>query len=154
NIGTSGSAFFWFLNVTTTNGGNWLVVTPQNGQANAAGTATTTPPVSVSVNPSGLAPGTYTGQISVMSSTATNSPQTVNVTLIVSNQPILNFENSGTTFNYQFSSATVPPPQTVQLTSSGNPLPFTVSTTPVTGGAFLSVTPTSGTTPQRLTFSL
>src|SRR5207302_7416901 len=88
------------------------------------------------------------------SSTATNTPQTVNVTLIVSNQPILNFENSGTTFNYQFSSGIVPPAQTVQITSSGNPLPFTVSTTPGTGGNFLNITPATGTTPQRLTLAL
>ena len=91
--------------------------------------------VPVQVNPSGLGPGTYMGQISVMSSGAVNSPQTVPVTLLVSTQPILSFENSGTTFTYQLTvfggTQTLPPAQTVNITSSGNPLPITVTTTPV-----------------------
>lgn len=155
-IGSTGAAIQWFLTATTETGGNWLVVTPANGQTSAAGGPPSTVPVQV--NPSGLAPGTYKGTISVMSSGAVNSPQTVPVTLLVSTQPILTFENSGTMFTYQLTGPglpqTLPPAQTVQITSSGNPLPISVSTTPVTGGNFLNVTPTTGTTPQRLSFTL
>ncbi len=39
--------------------------------------------VAVDVNPTGLSPGTYTGAITVSDPRATNSPQTINVSLIV-----------------------------------------------------------------------
>jgi hypothetical protein len=53
----------------------WISCSPTSG----IGSGT----VSVSVNPSGLSPGTYSGTISVSDLNATNSPQTVNVILTV-----------------------------------------------------------------------
>jgi len=53
----------------------WLTCSPTSGIGNGV--------VTVSVDPTGLSAGTYTATITVSSTTATNSPQTVNVTLNV-----------------------------------------------------------------------
>jgi len=62
---------------TTTAGGNWLVVSPTSGAAPAT--------FQVSVNSANLAAGTYSGTITVASTSpgVTNSPQVVSVSLIV-----------------------------------------------------------------------
>jgi len=53
----------------------WLTCAPASGTGNAAVTA--------SVNPAGLAAGTYTATITISSTNATNSPQTIAVQLVV-----------------------------------------------------------------------
>jgi len=63
------------LNWTATDDAAWLGVSPASG----SGTAKLT----VSVDPTGLDPGTYNGTVTVSDSAATNSPQTVAVTLRV-----------------------------------------------------------------------
>jgi len=62
---------------TTTAGGNWLVVSPTSGAAPTT--------LQVSVNSANLAAGTYSGTITVASTSlgVTNSPQVVSVSLIV-----------------------------------------------------------------------
>ena len=54
---------------------DWLSCNPASGTGSAL--------VTVSINPSGLLPGTYTGTITIADPQAVNSPQIVNVTLIV-----------------------------------------------------------------------
>lgn len=66
----------WTATVNAANGGTWLQIAPANG--------TTPTQASVSVGPTALAPGTYNGTITIASTGATNSPQTVNVVLNVS----------------------------------------------------------------------
>jgi uncharacterized protein (TIGR03437 family) len=71
-------AYLANINITTPQGGNWLSVSPTGGSA------TTTPAtLTISVNPTGLSPGTYSGSVSVTSPNASNSPQTIAVTLVV-----------------------------------------------------------------------
>ncbi len=53
----------------------WLSTSPTSGSGSW--------PISVSVDPSGLSTGTYTGTVTVSSTNATNSPKTVTVTLTV-----------------------------------------------------------------------
>jgi uncharacterized protein (TIGR03437 family) len=65
---------------TTASGGNWLSAAPATGSA-AAGAAGV--PVSVTVNPAGLAPGDYYGQIEVRAAAAANTPQSITVVLSV-----------------------------------------------------------------------
>lgn len=149
-VSSTGSAVTFGATGTTQSGGNWLVVSPQTGVTNASGGAPT--PVSVQVNPAGLATGTYTGTISVNANGATT--QTIPVTLVVSNQPILQLSNGSVTFNYQFGSTTQPAQQQIQVGSSGNPLTFNVSTAPGSGGNFLTVTPSFATTPQTLNLAI
>lgn len=65
------------LNWTTTaTGGSWLSVTPASGTG--AGTVT------VSVSLTGLSPGSLSGSIQIAAAGASNSPQTIGVTLIIS----------------------------------------------------------------------
>ena len=63
---------------TTLSGGTWLSAAPAAGlaAAGAAGVA-----VTVSVNPTGLAPGDYYGQVEIRAATAANSPQSVTIVL-------------------------------------------------------------------------
>jgi uncharacterized protein (TIGR03437 family) len=147
---SSSSAINFVITSSTNSGGSWLVVSPLSGATAGGGAGTT---VTVSINPGSLVANTYTGQIFI-TNTATAITQAIQVTLLVSNLPILAFSNSGTTFNYQTGSATIPTQQTVQVTSSGTPLTFSTSVTAVSGGSFLVATPSTGTTPQTLTFSL
>ena len=62
--------------------GNWLSVTPASGTTGASGTPATN--LSITANPTGLAPGTYTGTVTVTGSNASNPPQAITVTLVVS----------------------------------------------------------------------
>ncbi len=79
-VGTTGAPLDFTANATTTPlGGTWLSVTPSG---NTSGSNTLR--VSVAL---GLATGTYTGQVDVSSTGASNSPQIVNVTLTVNNPP-------------------------------------------------------------------
>jgi hypothetical protein len=63
------------LNWTTAADANWLSCNPASGTGPAV--------VTVSIIPAGLATGTYTGTITISDPQAVNSPQIVNVTLIV-----------------------------------------------------------------------
>jgi uncharacterized protein (TIGR03437 family) len=67
-----------FTATPVTPGGTWLAVSPPSGTASAAATNLT-----VTVNPLGLNPGTYTGQIGIVGQGAANGSQVVNVTLII-----------------------------------------------------------------------
>src|SRR5207248_451737 len=70
---TGGGQITFAAAASLNQGQNWLTVNPTN--------ATTPASLTVTANGSGLAPGTYTGQI-ILSSPGVN-PQTVNVTLTV-----------------------------------------------------------------------
>lgn len=65
------------LNWKASGASPWINVQPSSGTGAA--------PVSISIDPTGLQPGTYQGIISIEASQAVNSPQTVNVTLAVYN---------------------------------------------------------------------
>src|SRR5579872_902185 len=147
NITSSGGGNVAFSATPSTSScGNWLVVSPQNSATPAS--------VSVQINTVGLQPGNCSGSILISAPGASNPSQTIPVSLLVSTNPLLQVPTGGVTFNYQLGTGT-PASQTVQVTSSSTPLNFTVATAPVSGGPdFLTVSPTSGTTPQALTLSL
>lgn len=71
-----GSTLTFTAAASTTSGGNWLDVTPKSGDVHTT--------LTISVNPSGLAPGPYTGTITITPSGAGNPAQTVPVKLTVS----------------------------------------------------------------------
>jgi hypothetical protein len=75
-VKSSGAVLEFNVSVKTDSGGNWLRVTPGSGVT----------PLSLvaRVNPEGLAAGNYTGKVTVSSTGAWNSPQTVEVSLTVS----------------------------------------------------------------------
>ena len=149
-VTSTGSALAFSAQATTTSGGSWLVINPTSGSTGANGAPAT---ITVSVNPSGLQAGvTYSGNIAISGG---NTTINIGVSLLVSNLSILALSSSQNTFNYQFQTLTLPPAQSVQVTSSGNPVMFSTSVDGSgPGGAFLTVTPPSGTTPQTLNLTL
>ncbi|MGB7847548.1 MAG: hypothetical protein WBL63_18185, partial [Candidatus Acidiferrum sp.] len=138
SITSSGSILTYSAAASTTTGGSWLSVTPASSSTPGS--------ESVSVNPTGLAPGTYNGTVTLTSSGASNSPVTVPVTFTVTAAPNLTVAPTALTFNFQIG-GTVPASQSVSVGSSGAALSYTVTSTTVTGGSWLSATPASSTTP-------
>jgi uncharacterized protein (TIGR03437 family) len=128
-----------------TSGGGWLTVSPTTASAPAS--------LSVSVNPTGLDPGTYYGTITVTPSAANNSPQTVSVTLTVSAAATLTISPATLSFVFQIGGV-APAAQSLSLGSSGTALPFSASATTTSGGSWLSVAQNTGTTPANLGVSV
>lgn len=135
-------------NVTATatalNGSGWLSVNAPAGQSN----------LSVRVNSSGLSEGLYRGLITIQVPGSAPSPLYVPVTFTYGTPSALEASSSTLSFSYTAGSSTTPNAQTVQITTSGQALPFTVATASASGGNFFSVTPTSGTTPGALSVTL
>jgi uncharacterized protein (TIGR03437 family) len=100
--------------------------------------------IQISINPSfiNLAPGAYTTSL-IFQAPFTSQQITVNITLTVAAPPpVLRTSASQLQFSYM-SGGTVPPPQAVQITSSGAALGASITST----AAWLSVSTVTGTTP-------
>lgn len=139
---STGFTVAWSAAVSSQSGGNWLSISPASGNTDA------TP--NVSVNTTGLPLGTYRGTITVTSALASNSPQTVNVTLTLTQPPTIQLASTALTFSAQQGSAN-PPAQTVALTNTGGgTLSYTATASTTSGGNWLSVTPASGAAPATL----
>ena len=141
NLTSSGGA----LSYTAASSAAWLAATPASG--NTPGS------LSVSVNPKGLAAGTYTGTVTVASSGASNSLQKITVTLGVTGTPpsgmSLNLTPGSLSFTY-LSGTTAPGAQNLSVASSGTRLTFTAS---ATGGSWLTIGPATGSTPATVKVS-
>jgi hypothetical protein len=133
------------LSYSASTTGGWLSVTPASGSTPGS--------LSVSVNPSGLAAGSYSGTITVTAAGASNSPLKIAVGLTVSaapsTNPSLNISPGTLAFSYA-SGSTSSGTQKLSINSSGSPLGLTVA---ASGGSWLTVTPTSGTTPATMQVS-
>src|SRR5258708_5661067 len=93
--------------------------------------------LSVRVNPTSLAVGTYQSTIT-MAATGVANPLRISVTLVVANAlPTLAVSTTSLAFT---SPPTQPAAQTFRLTTTGGPIPFTIAA----GSAWLVVTPTTG----------
>jgi uncharacterized protein (TIGR03437 family) len=130
---------------TMLSGSGWLTAT----------TAGST--VTVSVNGTQLAQGSYTGVVTVIVPGAGGSPLYIPVTLdVTAATSAITLSTTTASFNIQAGSTSVPASQMVQVTSttSGTSAPFTASFVPSSGGDFLTVMPSSGTTPATLTLAV
>jgi uncharacterized protein (TIGR03437 family) len=116
----------------------WLTVSPASGTS--PGTAT------VTANPSGMAVGTYTSVIQVVSAGATNSPQSVAVTLTVSSQPVLAASPASLSVTYHVGDV-APDGIALHVTS---PAPVNFTADPYSRG-WLALTPDAGATPADIT---
>jgi uncharacterized protein (TIGR03437 family) len=111
----------------------WLSVSANSG--------TTPATIQVYVNPTSMASGSYTGAIVVDAPAAVTSSMTFPVTLEISDPiPVVTANPASLMFTYTTSDAAAPAAQPVTITSSDGAVATTVS---VTGGAWLSATPTS-----------
>ena len=136
----------WTASVQLASGSGWLTVQPISGMTPAV--------VQVAVNSSALPAETYTGSITITAAGATNSPQTVSVTLTVEpgGSPKLALDPQFLTFRATQGGAD-PSPQTVTLTNAGGGVLQWSGTVQATGGNWLSVSPGSGTGAATLTLS-
>lgn len=131
--------------VTPQSAGNWITANPIFG--------TTPNPISVGINPAGLAPGTYTGSVTVTGTGSGNGPQSVPVTLTITNNPILTASSTGLTFNYQ-RGRDIPGAQIVNVGSTGAPFNYSIFTETLTGAGYVAINVTSGTTPGSFAVSM
>jgi uncharacterized protein (TIGR03437 family) len=140
SVGSSGTALTFSTSATTASGGNWLSVTPTSG--------TTPANLSISVNRSGLATGVYSGNVTISATGASNSPQSISVTLTVTSAATISISPSLLNFAYQ--SGGNPPQAQAVTVSATSAAAFTAT---ASGGSWLAVNPTSGATPANLSVS-
>ncbi len=140
NVTSTGTANFQ-VTTSTASGGAWLSVNPTGGSA--PGT------LSVSVNGSSLAAGTYTGSIGISSSDVNNGPVVIPVTFTVT-APALTLTPASVTLLAPPGSTT---PVTQQVAVAAGTSAFVAQASTTSGGSWLSVTPQTGTAPANVTVS-
>jgi hypothetical protein len=118
---------------------SWLTATPVSGSTPAS--------VQISVSPTGLAAGKYTGNITVSVPSASNPTLKVPVTFTLTTATPTVFKLSPATLTFVGSTTTAAPAQSVTLTAS----PTTaVAWTNSVGSNWLTPSVSSGTTPSTL----
>jgi uncharacterized protein (TIGR03437 family) len=142
---TGGGNVAYYVQATTNSGGNWLATGVGPGLLSTSTNPTITPVITLS----GLAAGTYTGNITFTPSVGTVIG--VPVTLTLTSPPIVSATPTSLTFSYRAGSAT-PSAQTVSVGGNGGTLNF--SATPSSTGNWLQVSPTTGTTPGTLSVTV
>jgi N,N-dimethylformamidase beta subunit-like, C-terminal/Domain of unknown function (DUF4082)/Viral BACON domain len=122
---------------------SWLTVSSSGGVTPGS--------LQVAVNSSTLAPGTFTGTISVVSLGAVTTAQTIHVSLTVIAPPPA-IVPSPSSFNFvAMTGQAAPPSQTLAVTNIGTGnFSYTVST----DSSWLTATPASGSTPGSVTVSV
>ena len=134
--------------------GNWSFATINTGTG-AISATTGSLAIAVTVNPNGVAAGTYTGSLTVQTPGGSPTQQDVPVKLVVSSTPLLNVPNNTLSFVYQLTT-NAPAAQSVNITSTGSLLSYTLTPSnyvPTADTSWLSVN-TSGTTAAPLSVSV
>ncbi len=139
NVTSGGSIPFTAAASST---GNWLAVSPAS--------STTPGAVTVTVNPVGLAPGTFNGNITLAS--ASTPTVTVPVTLTI--LPPLMFTFTPASLNFQSTSALPQPAAQTVSVFSNFPSPLAASATTTSGGSWLKVSQSATQTPATLSISV
>lgn len=127
----------------TSNGAAWLRVTPSTSNAPAT--------LDVEINHVGLGPGVYTGRVQVGNLAAT--PTIVPVTLVVNNPAQFVWSTTGMSFAATPGDSALLP-QTITLSSTSSSVRANIAANTLSGGNWLKVEPTSGTTPMTVTVSV
>ena len=142
----AGTSLGFAVTASTNDGKSWLSATPLMGNSPQS--------VTVAANPTGLGPGTYTGKVNISAPSAANTSIDIPVTLTIGNGTLLTSGSFPAPFVYQTGGA-APLPQSVPIGSTGgSPLQYSTSVTTSGGGNWLSVSPSTGTTPQALSISV
>ncbi len=130
---------------------SYIVTSNQTWLQGIAGTESTPGAIAVYVNPGSLSPGTYTGNLTVSSSTfSANLP----VTLEITSGPLLRLSQQTFTFNYQAGQA-LPSARTILVSTSTGGVPTaSIQAATASGGNWLVVTPASLQTPGAFAVSL
>jgi uncharacterized protein (TIGR03437 family) len=128
---------------TTNSGGNWLTISPSGGSVNSFGATA----LAVTADPSQLAPGTYSGVITI----GVNE-QTLGISVLAvvgGTQPSIQLSQTGLRFQ-AVSGGTATSPQSITVLNPGaGTLSFSASASTISGGNWLSVSPASGTSVDK-----
>lgn len=140
-VGNAGGGSLHFTAATSTiSGGAWLSATPSGGTVNAFASTS----IDITADPAKLSPGTYSGTVKLETTDHAQSvivPVTVTVSAV---QQTILIPQTGLTF-FAVKGGGSPPPQDFNILNSGAGLmPFTISSSTVSGGSWVSVFPTSG----------
>lgn len=146
SVGVSSGQLQYSTTVILPPGQNWLTITPDSGVLPTS--------LSISVDPTGLSSGTYSGQVQVTSAGAANSPLTFPVTMTVSANGLITVSPSLLNFNYEIGQAS-PASQSLNLGTTGGTATYNLSTrTNSCGGSWLSATPVTGSVPATVQVSV
>ncbi len=139
----------WNASSATNDGSNWLNAVPQSGTVTKGGSQS----ITVSVNSSQLLPGVYYGSITFASQgspVAVNNPQTIYVSVTIVPQCAIQVSPGALSFTGVYLQPS-PPAKSISVGTSQSctaPLNWTVSAFTVTGGRWLTLSSSAGTTPS------
>ncbi len=139
----------WSASSATTDGTNWLSASPQSGSVDKGASQ----PVTISVNSSALLPGVYYGSITFnnqSSEAAQNSSQTIYVSVTIEPQCSIQVSPGALTFTAVYLQAG-PVSKAIGIDTSQScsaPLSWSVSASTNSGGSWLAVSTTGGSTPS------
>jgi uncharacterized protein (TIGR03437 family) len=138
-LNPGGGSLSFTANASTTSGGSWLSISPANGTATPSSPASLT----ITATPGSIAPGTYSGTITVIGAGSTVN---VAVTLSVSAPTsIILVSQSGLSFT-SVAQGGVPLPQNFGILNTGQgSMSWTATTATLSGGDWLQISPSSGT---------
>lgn len=147
-VAVNGSSISWnaaIVSLPNFPAPTWLVV----GTSSGSSTATQPGSVSFSIDPtaaSALAPGAYYGAIEVSSPDVSNSPEDFEVVLNVApaNTPVVPDPQPGGLLFITSAGGVLPPETITVYSASASNATFQASATTLTGGSWLSVSPTTG----------
>ena len=155
-VWSSGNNIFWYAQIPGEKPGWLTTISPASG-------VTTTNPLNVTVNPTGLVAGNYSTTVQVYSPYSTNAPSSatalsITVNLIVGGAGTITADKSTMAFTATVGGAN-PATQTVRVTTaSTSSIIATTAISYTSGSGWLSVSPTSGTlssgSPLDLTVSV
>lgn len=142
---TGGTASFT-ATVNQVTGGSWLNVSPTSGTAIG--------PLTVSIQSNSLPASStpYTAQIVLAFPNSSTPSITVPVSLTVTSSSAITVSQQSLSFSYQ-SGGSAPTSQQLTISNAAGPVPFTLETTSTPSG-WLSVSTSSGTTPQTVNVSV
>ena len=103
--------------------------------------------LTVAVNPVGLSPETYTGNLVVTPQGPNATITTIPLSLTVSPAALLKANPQTLTFSSDYT-------QNLRIESNGSPIAFTVAASDGAGPHWLTVTPSGGTTPAQLSVTV
>src|SRR5579863_4226019 len=146
---STGAQFNSDATASTNTGGSWLQISP-------SGIYTTPAAWVVSVNPSAsLAAGTYTGQIVISQYPSGIPTMTVPVTLIITPSSTPFFDDMAGQVSFSLQTGGAPPTQAIQIRNGGTgTLNWTATAATADGGAWLTLSSTSGKAPSTVSVGL
>jgi uncharacterized protein (TIGR03437 family) len=107
----------------------------------------------VQIVPGNLAPNTYSGSITITSTSLPSSPVTIPITLTVTSSVTVTLSNTGPLNFAQTFGGPLPAVQTTTMTSSGSGASFQTTIPSTTACSWLVVSPTSGPATGNVTFT-